>query len=142
MLCTKDTSKECLPDIIECENLVEWNMYLNKLYDEIFKPQFIDTTPTFKGWSVLSRREPKDENWEHGFTHMTHVDLLHSSDDPNERIPDFRRSERLNWVRPVMDILVRRSRQSGVARATNPDFESHRLLLILLVLDLNHILLA
>ncbi len=142
MLCTKDTSKECLPDIIECENLVEWNMYLNKLYDEIFKPQFIDTTPTFKGWSVLSRREPKDGNWEHGFTHMTHVDLLHSSDDPNERIPDFRRSERLNWVRPVMDILVRRSRQSGVARATNPDFESHRLLLILLVLDLNHILLA
>ena len=42
----------------------------------------------------------------------------------------------------LLDILVRRSRQSGVARATNPDFESHRLLLILLVLDLNHILLA
>ena len=41
-----------------------------------------------------------------------------------------------------VNILVRRSRQSGVARATNPDFESHRLLLILLVLDLNHILLA
>ena len=41
-----------------------------------------------------------------------------------------------------MNILVRRSRQSGVARATNPDFESHRLLLILLVSDLNHILLA
>ncbi len=41
-----------------------------------------------------------------------------------------------------LDILVRRSRQSGVARATNPDFESHRLLLILLVSDLNHILLA
>lgn len=42
----------------------------------------------------------------------------------------------------IMNILVRRSRQSGVARATNPDFESHRLLLILLVSDLNHILLA
>ena len=41
-----------------------------------------------------------------------------------------------------VNILVRRSRQSGVARATNPDFESHRLLLILLVSDLNHILLA
>ena len=41
-----------------------------------------------------------------------------------------------------LNILVRRSRQSGVARATNPDFESHRLLLILLVSDLNHILLA
>ena len=42
----------------------------------------------------------------------------------------------------IVNILVRRSRQSGVARATNPDFESHRLLLILLVSDLNHILLA
>ena len=42
----------------------------------------------------------------------------------------------------MLNILVRRSRQSGVARATNPDFESHCLLLILLVSDLNHILLA
>ena len=45
-------------------------------------------------------------------------------------------------IEEIMNILVRRSRQSGVARATNPDFESHRLLLILLVSDLNHILLA
>ena len=42
----------------------------------------------------------------------------------------------------ILNILVRRSHQSGVARATNPDFESHRLLLILLVSGLNHILLA
>ena len=26
-------------EIIECENLVEWNSYLNKLYVEVFKPQ-------------------------------------------------------------------------------------------------------
>lgn len=54
--------------------------------------------------------------------------------DSSNRIP--------SKATPELDILVRRSRQSGVARATNPDFESHRLLLILLVLDLNHILLA
>ena len=34
---------------------------------------------------------------------MTHVDLLHNSDDPNDRIPDLRRSERLNWVRRIIE---------------------------------------
>lgn len=101
MLCTKDVSKECLPDIIECENLSEWNIYLNNLYNEIFKPQFIDSYPMFKGWKVFIRKEPKDGEWEHGFTHMTHVDLAHNL-DPNDRIPDLRRSERLNWVKPII----------------------------------------
>ena len=53
----------------------------------------------------------------------------------------FLKEEKLIGAKQL-NILVRRSRQSGVARATNPDFESHRLLLILLVSDLNHILLA
>lgn len=82
MQCTKDASKECLPEIIECENLIEWNNYLNKLYDEIFKPQLLENVPMFKGWRVLSRREAMDGEWEHGFTHMTHVALQHNSTDP------------------------------------------------------------
>ena len=41
MQCAKDPLKECLPEIIECKNLAEWNNYLNKLYDEIFRPQLI-----------------------------------------------------------------------------------------------------
>ena len=103
MQCAKDPLKECLPEIIECKNLAEWNNYLNKLYDEIFKPQLIENIPVFKGWRVLSRRMPMDGKWEHGFTHMTHVDLKHNSDDPNDRIPDLRRSERLNWVKRIIE---------------------------------------
>lgn len=103
MQCTNDASKECLPEIIECENLAEWNEYLNGLYEAVFKPQFVKTKPIFKGWSVLSRREPLDGEWEHGFTHMTHVNLLHTSNDPNDRVPDLRRSERLNWVKPIIE---------------------------------------
>ena len=49
MQCTKDALKECLPEIIECENLVEWNSYLNKLYVEVFKPQLLENVPMFKG---------------------------------------------------------------------------------------------
>lgn len=101
MICTKDSSKECLPNIIECENLSKWNEYLDKLYKGIFKPQFLDSCPIFKGWKVYIRKEPRDGEWEHGFTHMTHVNLLHKS-DPNDRIPDLRRSERLNWVKPII----------------------------------------
>jgi hypothetical protein len=103
MQCTKDEKKECLPPIIECTNLAEWNIYLEDLYKTVFKPQFIDSNPTFKGVKVYIRKEPMDGKWEHGFTHMTHEDLLHTSNDPNDRIPDLRRSERLNWVKPIIE---------------------------------------
>ncbi|MDD6058541.1 MAG: hypothetical protein PUB98_09855 [Clostridiales bacterium] len=76
---------------------------MEKLYSSIFKPQLIDTKPVFMGWNVLSRKEPMDGRWEHGFTYMSHVDLLHTSNNPNDRIPDFRRSERLNWVKPMIE---------------------------------------
>ena len=34
---------------------------------------------------------------------MTHVDIQHNSTDPNNRIPDLRRSERLNWVKRIIE---------------------------------------
>lgn len=102
-LCTKNINKECLPDIIECDNLAEWNTYLNNLYRDVFTKDFLKSYPIFNGWKVFIRKEPKDGEWEHGFTHMTHVDLLHKSDNPNDRIPDLRRSERLNWVRKIIE---------------------------------------
>lgn len=80
-----------------------------------------------KDWKLFRERlSDWQENYMKGLV-KEYVDFL--NDDTKHA------SEKLN-------ILVRRSRQSGVARATNPDFESHRLLLILLVSDLNHILLA
>lgn len=101
--CIKCLDKECLPDTIECENLMEWNVYLDKLYTDVFTKDFLVSYPTFKNCKVLIRKEPKDGKWEHGFTHMTHVDLLHTSNDPNGRVPDLRRSERLNWVRRIIE---------------------------------------
>lgn len=100
--CTKESDKNCLPDIIECENFAEWNSYLDKLYRDVFSRDFLESRPIFKGWRVLTRKEPMDGNWEHSFTHMTHEDLKHTL-DPNDRIPDPRRSERLVWVRRVIE---------------------------------------
>lgn len=103
MQCIGDINKECLPDIIECEHIVEWNNYLNQLYVNVFKPYFLESYPLFKGKKVMIRKEPMDGSWEHDFVHMTHEDYFHNSKDPNERIPDLRRSERLNWVRPIIE---------------------------------------
>lgn len=64
---------------------------------------FYLSVPIFKGWNVCIRREPKDGDWEHDFVHMTHEDYYHNSKNPNDRIPDLRRSERLNWVRPIIE---------------------------------------
>lgn len=100
---SSEGGKICLPDTIPCENIMEWNTYLNMLYDDVFKPDFLDSFPTFRGWRVLIRKEPRDGAWEHGFTHMTHEDIRHSLEDPNDRVPDLRRSERLNWVRVIIE---------------------------------------
>lgn len=101
--CIFEDTKECLPDIIECENIVEWNKYLKKLYDEIFRPNFIDSHPKFKGLDVIIRKEPLDGEWEHGFLHMTHEDVKHNKEDINDRIPDLRRSERISMVRKIIE---------------------------------------
>ena len=57
----------------------------------------------FRGYKVFIRKEPRDGAWEHGFIHMTHVDHFHATKDPNDRIPDLRRSERLTWVRRIIE---------------------------------------
>lgn len=140
--CSIDGKISCLPDIIECENLTEWNNYLSQLYKEVFVPDFINTKPLFRGLPVFIRREPRDGIWEHSFTHMTHEDLLHHSSDPNDRIPDLRRSERVNWVRAIIEhdncssvkqcgeILYWEEMFRGRVRS-NLLFESERFLIVL-----------
>lgn len=101
--CTIDKDKECLPDIIECEDFLKINTYMDSLYINVFRHDFILNTPQFNGVKVIIRKEPMDGNKEHGFIHMTHEDFSHKSKDPNDRTPDFRRCERLPWVRPIIE---------------------------------------
>lgn len=103
MQCIGDSNKECLPNIIECESIIEWNSYLDMLYEKVFKPCFLESYPKFEGWNVRIRKEPMDGDWEHDFVHMTHENYYHNSKNPNDRIPDLRRSERLNWVKPIIE---------------------------------------
>lgn len=101
--CTVEENKMCLPDIMECDNFSNINVYMDRLYDNVFKKDFISGHVTFNGMKVCIRREPMDGNREHGFIHMTHEDFSHNSGDLNDRVPDFRRSERLPWVKYIIE---------------------------------------
>ena len=101
--CSVSEDKECLPDIIECENLLDWNNYLDRLYETVFKKDFLLSFPVFNGLRVIIRREPMDGKYERAFIHMTHRDYFHTAKDPNDREPDFRRSERISWIRRLIE---------------------------------------
>ncbi len=92
-----------LPKIVECEDYNKWNEYLDSIY-EIFKKDFIDSRPIFEGKFVNFRKEPVDEKYEHAFIHLTHKkNELCLSDNPNDRIPDPRRAERIGWNRAIIE---------------------------------------
>lgn len=91
-----------LPEIIECKNFREWNEYLDILY-EIFKKDFIEDKIMYEGKYVNFRKAPMDGKYEHTFIHLTHKDEYHLSDNPNDRIPDPRRSERISWNKAIIE---------------------------------------
>lgn len=96
--------EECkwLPDIIECTNFAKWNEYLDMIY-EIFKKDFIDSKPLFEGKYVNFRKAPMDGKYEHTFIHLTHKDEYHKSANPNDRLPDTKRAERIGWNRAIIE---------------------------------------
>jgi len=71
--------------------------YLDAIY-EVFKQDFIDTKPTFRGIRLGLKRFPLVENKEYTFYHMTH-----DGDIEHDRTPDLRRMERIAWPRPMID---------------------------------------
>ena len=81
---------------------MKWNEYLDEIY-KVFKNDFIDNKPIFEGKNVNFRKAPMDGKYEHTFIHLTHKDEFHKSDNPNDRIPDPRRAERIGWNKAIID---------------------------------------
>lgn len=84
---------ECLGDY---QN--SWDIYQDALYD-IFKQDFIDSRPIFKGKQVNIRRHPIEYGKEEAFFHTT----CQNYSKNGERVPDFRRCERVRWVRAFIE---------------------------------------
>lgn len=86
-----------IPGLI-CYEGQEWSDYQNTLY-EIFRHDFIETHPIFEEKKVNIRFHPIEYGKEEAFFHVTCQDYLKDG----EREPDFRRCERIKWVRSFIE---------------------------------------
>lgn len=93
-------SDNCWLPKLECFDDYQnsWEVYQEALYT-IFKKDFIDGHPSFRGQQVNIRRHPIEFGKEEAFFHTTCQDYSKSG----ERIPDFRRCERIRWVRAFIE---------------------------------------
>lgn len=93
-------SKKCwlpkLENFDDYEN--SWNKYQDALYS-IFKNDFISSHPMFEGKQVNIRKHPIEYGKEEAFFHVTCQDYKKDG----ERVPDFRRCERIRWVRAFIE---------------------------------------
>lgn len=92
-------SENCwLPEQEEYIGYDSWSDYQDVLYD-IFKNDFILQHPKFEGKQVNIRKHPIEYGKEEAFFHVTCQD--YSKD--GERVPDFRRCERIRWVKAFIE---------------------------------------
>lgn len=75
----------------------DWNRYLATIY-EAFRTQFIVSSPEFRGIRLGLKRHPMIRGKEATFWHM-----ISEGSVEEERLPDFRRCERIRWPRPVIE---------------------------------------
>ncbi len=75
----------------------DWDCYLAAIY-EAFRAQFIVSSPEFRGIRLGLKRHPMIQGKEATFWHM-----ISEGSVEEERLPDFRRCERIRWPRPVIE---------------------------------------
>lgn len=87
-----------LPPLVLFEDFQgNWDAYLEAIY-AWFKQEFIDTKPVFQGRRLGLKRHPLTYGKEATFWHM----ISEGKEEAN-RVPDFRRCERIRWPKPVIE---------------------------------------
>ena len=91
---------ECkwLPKMVFYEDYNSWDEYQDTIY-RIFCNDFKKTYPLLEGKRVKIRYNPIEYGREEGFYHVTCQDYKKDG----ERVPDFRRCERIKWVRKFIE---------------------------------------
>lgn len=86
-----------LPDLILLQEYRgNFSDYFEAVY-EIFKHDFIDSRPRFRGRRLGLKLYPLVDGKEYTFYHMTH-----EGDIETDRNPDLRRMERIRYPRPLI----------------------------------------
>lgn len=86
-----------LPPLIQVGEYDDETAYLDALY-KIFRQDFMDNSPTFRGASFRLKRYPKRENREATFWHVTT-----QGQEENNRTLDLDRCARLSWIRLIIE---------------------------------------
>lgn len=76
----------------------DWGQDVNELY-EIFLSSFIEDNCYFHGKLIWPNKNKIDGEREEGFWHL----ITREDYNRRERYPDYRRAERLGWVRPLIE---------------------------------------
>ena len=84
-----------LPDLVFFDDYNNnWNNYQDAIYN-IFKADLVDTPPSFEDKIIKIRWQPIEYDKPEAFFHVTCQDYKKDG----ERLPDFRRCERIRWVK-------------------------------------------
>jgi len=73
----------------------DWDKFIEAVY-QVFKRDFIESRPKCEGIRVVHNGTIEDSK-EKAFWHVTSVDTTEG------RVPDLRRSERIAWLRPIIE---------------------------------------
>lgn len=91
-----------LPEINKCNNFNEYAAYEKNLY-KIFRKMFFEDKVTFEGIPVKVKISPKYLDYETSFIHLICKTESPDPKDVNDREPDFRRAERLHWIKTIIE---------------------------------------
>jgi hypothetical protein len=86
-----------LPPLVLFNDYGGWDAYLAAIYGW-FKRDFVDSKPAFLGRRLGLKRHPLTNGKEATFWHM-----ISEGQEEENRIPDFRRCERIRWPKPVIE---------------------------------------
>lgn len=86
-----------LPELITLEDHHgNFASFLDAVYS-IFKHDFVDTKPIFRGTRLGLKKYPLIDGKEYSFYHFTHEGEIETN-----RLPDLRRMERISWPKPLI----------------------------------------
>lgn len=76
-----------------------YSTYIDAVYS-VFEKDFIRRKAYFGSWPLQMKVHLEFQDRAYTFYHMTHKGNVE-----NERVPDFRRCERMPWAKPTVEIL-------------------------------------
>ena len=75
----------------------DWGAYLEAVY-ACFRQDFVESRTVFQGRRLALKRHPLAQGKEATFWHLTS-----EGSDESSRTPDFRRCERIRWLKPIIE---------------------------------------